>query len=385
MKTLSLCLLLVAAVAAVRNDAALSEAAMSAPVPKAASEAPEAALVEESSAAAGGVDAGADLTAAATSQIAAALGLEGGSEGESEGDGAADGGNKRGFLKVLYDELKKLSDGSFQPMPTASSTSSLSGPDPTDPRVATLEKRLAVFERQRQKVANHAQDSAIAGINDRLAGLDKTLAALKRSAEQQSMLAQQLLRGAGSGPDSVDTRPDFSVLYAKASLPADFDARVQEILDTVRVEARKIYEKHCANTPRPGTGTPKSYPREKTPKLKPKPAVKGKGKGKGKGKKGKKKRSTRKSTKYPALPVRAPSNPNAEEHHPHVKHEKPVKLLKPIIKGKEPTPQEFRKLKAMLDLQKKLPITPAYHLPSNQKALQDVLGEDAVSAKWKNS
>jgi len=55
------------------------------------------------------------------------------------------------------------------------------------------------------------------------------------------------------------------------------------------------------------------------------------------------------------------------------------------MKGKEPTPQELRKLKAMLDLQRKLPITPAYHLPDNQQALQDVLGEDAVSAKWKST
>jgi len=381
MKALSLCLLLVAAVVAVRNDASLTEGAMSAPAAKAVP-VEATALLEGSSA----VDAGAYLTAQATARIEAALGIDAEGEGEAEGSAATEGegeaGDKQqrnGFLKVLYDELKKLSDGSFQPMPTAGSPSSSSLPsDVQDPRVAALERRLAMFERKRQKHANRAQDAAIAGINDRLQGLDQTLASLKRATEQQSMLAQQLLRGANTGADqSVDTRPDFSVLYAKASLPADFDARVQEILDTVRKEARKIYEKHCANTPRPGTGTPKSYPREKTPRIK-----------------GLKGRKARKPAPRPrnalnrVLPERAPSNPNApaeEDAEPKQKHSKPIKLVKPVMKGKEPTPQHLRKLKAMLDIQRKLPVTPAYHLPETQQALQDVLGEDAVGNKWKST
>jgi len=379
---LSLCLLAVV-VTAVRNDAALSEGAMGAPEKTSPS------LLE--------ADSSADLTAQATAGIEAALGLN--TESESEGEGAAadpEGKQQRnGFLKVLYDELKKLSDGSFAPLPSPSSSTSGSasvsalGADPVDPRVAALEKRLAMFERQRQKHANRAQDTAISGINERLVGLDQTLASLKRSAEQQQMLAQQLLRGAAPGESgAVNTAPDFSVLYAKASLPADFDARVQEILDTVRVEARKIYEKHCANTPRPGTGTPKSYPREKTPAIKGlKPAAKPKplpGPAKAKAKP---KHKKKKAHKYKKLPERKPSNPNADpvDAAPAQVHAEPVKLTKPVMKGHEPTPQHLRKLKAMLDLQRKLPITPAYHLPTNQKALQDVLGEDAVGNKWKQT
>jgi len=378
MTALSLCLLLVAVVVAVRNDAALSEEAMAAPADKAVPVAP-AALVEESGSAAS--EGGSDLTAQATARIEAALGLDSGNSAGSESEGANENEGKQdrnGFLKVLYDELKKLSDSSFAPMPTSNTPSALPA-DAPDPRVSSLERKLAMFERQRQKTSNHAQDAAISGINERLEGLDRTLSALKRSAQQQQMLAQQLLRGAQSGADAVvDTRPDFSVLYAKASLPADFDARVQEILDTVRVEARKIYEKHCINTPRPGTGTPKSYPREKTPSLTGRPAKAPA--------KAPKRRIPSVPSKYRRLPERAPANPNADPEPEHVqRHSPPIPLVKPVMKGKEPTPQELRKLKAMLDIQRKLPIIPAYHLPNNQKALQDVLGEDAVSAKWKST
>jgi hypothetical protein len=338
--------------------------------------------VDMSAAAGGGTVEGA--TSAAVAGAEAVLDAESGKEHDN-------------IIKVLYNELKKMGTGreSFDPASAAATAAS----SVSDPRISRLEKTLAGIERKRIGETNRAQDLAITGINERLGGLDKTLQALKQSAAQQQALANQLLRAAQSSADSrITVTADESVIYEKATLPSDFEIRVQQILESVQTEARKIYELYCKRKPKipntDPTATPLKYPKEKTPKLKskrkptkksgtaPKPASQSYT-DRAAASANAPPRPKHKKSKVSAVPMGgAPPQPQrSPARKPRVP--KP-KSFKPIIKGKEPTPEGLRLAKAINDVQKALPVIPAYHLGDKAKALQDVLGEDAVSARQRN-
>jgi len=59
------------------------------------------------------------------------------------------------------------------------------------------------------------------------------------------------------------------------------------------------------------------------------------------------------------------------------------RLFRPVIIGKEPTPEGMRLSKALNDISAALPVIPAYQLGAKQRALQDVLGSDAIHKKFK--
>jgi len=305
------------------------------------------------------------------------------------------------IVKLVYDELKRLGTSPVPEASTSAGAPSLSGV--SDPRIRGLERRLAGFEKKRVEESNRVQDKAIGGLNDRLLRLDKTLTALKRSAEQQQRLTNQLLDAAAisKGAQGADTSPDQSVMYSKAELPADFDDRVREILGSVKREARKIYERYCRRkkkkraTPSTGTGTPVSYPKENTPPpkgLKPPKAPKPLPKQLSQSMTPKPNTNKPNPNAQPPAPVAMPtasavaaaaaSGPSAPAPRKAFRP-KPV-LFAPITIGKEPVPSNLRLSKSLNDISRGLPVTPAYHLGAKEQALQDVLGADAVGSRWKS-
>jgi len=297
----------------------------------------------------------------------------------------------------VYDELKRMGASSGSLMAPNAPPSPASPLGISDPRIRSLESRLSMFEQKRTSAANANQDRAISRINDRLEGLDKTLNALKNSALTQQKLTDQLMsavRVARGGAEG-DSRPDFTVEYQRAELPRDFEVRVEEILDSVKAQARKIYERFCKRRPRkvPSTdpnATPKNYPKENTPPL---PPAKGEKSAVSKLVAAVKAAKAAKKPAKTAVPIdrKEPSavlTPGlANEDNPIPESEvvpKPV-LFAPIVKGKEPTPEGLRLAKALSDVNKALPLTPAYLLGAKERALHDVLGEDAVSNRWKST
>jgi len=341
-------------------------------------------------------------------------------------------------VRLVYDELKRLGSASSTSLPAAPGTPAALGI--SDPRIRQLESRLGMFEKKRTEEVNKKQDTAISGINKRLEGLDRTLSALKQSAEKQQALTEQLIRAKNANNDAnkyVNTQ-DYSVSYVKESIPADFEARVSEVLDHVKDEARKIYERHCPNCRKPNP--PKTYPNEPTPapKAVAKPMIpKNPFKREPKMKKHKDDHSAElsgaidkmhKETEaeekadkdgmldkdiagdHPDTPSAQPSAPKPQAAAPKKDSPPPMsqppvppkedtpaatpkedddngkiikKLFRPVIIGKEPTPEGMRLSKALNDISVALPVTPAYHLSRQERALQDTLGADAVGKRFK--
>jgi len=346
-------------------------------------------------AAAGAAAAAANPTASAVNAVAKALGTD---------------RDRDDIVKLVYDELHQL--GASPPV-AGPFTPSASGI--TDPRIQTLERRLGSFERQRVEESNRVQDKAINSITQRLLGFDKMLTSLKRSVDQQTRLSNQLSDAAAvaKGGREADTRADESVVYQRAELPENFESRVRDILASVKREARRIYERYCRRkkkrpTPSLGTGTPKKYPKEITPP--PKGLVK---------------------PKIPKLPAKlnqplpkpkngapqpaaaaAPAPAAAADSTPAAaaaaavdtpaaagrragragRRRGPAKpflpkpvLFKPVTIGKEPVATDLRLAKTLHDISEGLSVIPAYQLGEKEKALQDVLGEEAVGNRWKSS
>jgi len=221
-----------------------------------------------------------EIDAIAKAEVESVLGGEASSEAETESEGEApvpppkklgaaappeSSADRDDVIRLVYDELKRLGSASSTSLPPAPGTPAAAALGVSDPRIRQLESRLSMFEKKRTEEVNKAQDTAIGTINKRLEGLDRTLSALKASAEKQQALTAQLIRSKKANSDAtkyVNTQ-DYSVSYVKETLPADFEGRVSDILDHVKDEARKIYERHCPNCRKPNP--PKTYPKEPTP------------------------------------------------------------------------------------------------------------------------
>lgn len=317
---------------------------------------------------------------------------------------AVPSGDRDDIIKLVYEELQRLGSAAAIPgAPGAAGAAPSLGV--SDPRINTLEHRLSTFEKLRVEQANQVQDKAISAITSRLEGLDKTLSALRKSAQQQQALSSQLLRannkqpatasstsakgkGKGGKKGKKEAEVDYSVSYTKAKLPADFDKKVQQILNSVKSEARKIYERYCK---RAGI-TPQPEPPVK-PTKKPTNAVEAAKQELSKAEKLKTKILKKAAAPKEAAAASAPAPASKEEAAPTpapasapapaAAKKGGAIMMKPIIAGKEPTPEGMRLSKALNDISKALPITPAYQLGKGEQALQDVLGEGAVSSKWK--
>jgi len=352
------------------------------------------------------------------------------------------------IVRLVYDELKRMASSSSTNLPPAPGTPAATAMGNRDPRIQQLESRLTMFERKRTEEVNNQQNTQISSINKRLEGLDRTLAQLRKSAEQQQSLTSQLIRTQKANSDAkgyVNTQ-DYSVSYVKESIPADFEARVSDLLNGVKSEARKIYERYCPNCRKPNP--PKVYPNEPTPApaavkkpMIPKNPFKKEPKMKkvvadDNGLSGaidkmhaetlKEEAHDKKETldndiaadkptaethdeapkadsPSPAAPA-APPQPKKDNAPPPMSEpptpakddvapkpvvndddvDKPRKtLFRPVIIGKEPTSEGLRLSKALNDISLALPVTPAYTLGKAEQALQDVLGADAVGKRFK--
>jgi len=324
---------------------------------------------------------------------------------------AIQGSDRDDIVRLVYDELKRLSNAASTQLPGA--PGSPTAVSVTDPRVRNLERRLSMFESKRTTSANRLQDAAISKLTSRLEGLAKQLDSLKVSAQQQAAVSQQMVQAKRESEEKFVSSQDWTVSYEPASLPADFDKKVTDILMNVKREARNIYQKYCRGCRR--NGPPKSYPKEATPaptglskpKIPKNPFKK------------EPKMNTATPKKVSVTPTGAHANqeqpqqtaahhdqaaasseaapdasaPAAEqtEHHAAPKHvrrhaaQKAKKLMfPPVIVGKEPTPEGLRLNKALNDIAKALPVKPAYHLGKEEAALSEVLGPNAVSNKWKS-
>lgn len=306
----------------------------------------------------------------------------------SGGIAAATGGDSD-IIRLVYDELQRLGSMSTPAPGVAGPASSLGV---TDPRIATLEHRLTSYESAAAEKNYKAKSGAINALATRLEGLDKTLAALKKSQAEQQRLSARLLKATKKAEAKQDAgnAVDYSVGYVKATLPADFDAKVNAILKSVKTEARKIYERYCKRAGiKPQPDTPKSYPSDKPGAPAPAAAAP--------------KEDAAAEAAAPAkaaaaagasmAPLPASANPAVAEAaaakaaaRKAVVGGKAQKILfKPIITGHEPTPEGMRLSKALNDISKALPVTPAYQLSPKEKALHDVLGESAVNPNMKTA
>jgi hypothetical protein len=393
-----------------------------------------------------------EIDAMATAEVESVLGNDVSVESEAESEGEAPvpppkklgaaapaepSADRDDVIRLVYDELKRLGSASSTTLPPA--PGSPAALQKSDPRVRQLESRLSMFEKKRTEEVNKAQDTAISSINKRLEGLDRTLSSLKQSAEKQQSLTEQLIRSKKANVDAkkyVNTQ-DYSVSYEKETIPADFELRVSDLLNSVKDEARKIYERHCPNCRKPNP--PKVYPNEPTPAPKakkpmiPKNPFKREPKMKRdlalEGEVAKMHAETEAEEKAdkamldkdiahdkptgathdeapkepspapsPAAPKAPPANspppmsqppvePKDNTPKPEEKEDDGSKirkrLFRPVIIGKEPTSEGMRLSKALNDISLALPVTPAYSLGKAEQALQDVLGADAVGKRFK--
>ena len=297
-------------------------------------------------------------------------------------DIAAAVGGDSDIVRLVYDELQRMSAISTPAAVGAAPASSLGV---TDPRISTLEHRLTQFESARAEREFKAKNSQITALATRLEGLDKTLAALKKSQDEQQALSARLLKATKKAEAKQDAgnAVDYSVGYVKATLPKDFEVKVNAILKSVKTEARKIYERYCKRAGIKALPEPKSYPTEGKGAAAPAPAATA-------------------GAAAPATAAAAANTPSMKPLPPSadpavaeaaavaaakkavLPSGKAKKLLfAPLINGKEPTPEGMRLSKALNDISMALPVTPAYQLSSKEKALHEVLGESSVNAKWK--